>query len=654
MKKFVSLLLAFALLAVFTATGTSVFAEGELTTSSTELTVASGIQCETYDYVISAKTSDHEINANLVDGLLENDRYGKLKGCLAETWEHNDDATVWTFHLRPDVKWMTSDGDEYATLTADDFVTGLRHGAEFDSETAWLLMGIIKGYSDYLKSDFSDEAFEKVGVKAVDELTLEYTLEKPVPYFDTMTTYTVLYPINRQFLESQGEGCKLGAPDKENCKFGSLQFDSILYNGGYFLTVNDAKSKIQFEKNEDYWDADNVFMETVTYIYDNGEDPYSTIKGFEQGVYPQAALRASWEDYDKYLEKYKDNVYYTLPNNYTFGVIFNFNRQTWNETNYADDEELRANTHEAILNENFRKALRAAMDKKARLAINSPEELAQQTLRNIDNFPGAGTQSDGTMYFQEVEKQYNALTGETRNLQDGNDAFYSPEDAKAYIEKAKEEGVKFPIHLDLLVYETSDTLVKMAQSFKKSVADNTDGQIIIELVLRDPETVEAIAYRNTDPAKMDYDISTFTGWGPDYGDPKSFVDTWSPTTGYYMASIGLGTVDENDQVEDKEIKEKVGLMEYEELYRAADEITNDNDARYQAFAKADAKLIEKCFYIPTQMQGRGQVVSKYVPFSGLYGDYGVSSLKFKGIRLQDTIVTTAEHDAAEKDWYAHK
>lgn len=651
MKKTLSLILAcLMLVSVFAGVAKA----EELTTSSTELTVASGTQVETYDYVCTAKTSDHEINANLVDGLLENDRFGNLVPCLAESFEANEDATVWTFHLKPDIPWVTINGEEYATLTAEDFVTGLRHGAEFGSEVSWLLMGVIEGYSEYLESDFSDEAFEKVGVKALDELTLQYTLEKSTPFFDTMTTYTVLYPINKYFLESMGDGCVLGSPDSENCEFGLVNSDSILYNGGYFVTVNDAKSKIQLEKNEDYWDAENVFLETVTYIYDEGEDPYSIIKGFEQGIYPQAGLRTTWEDYDKYLEKYKDYAYFTLPNSVTFGIVFNFDRQTFEETNYAEDEELRANTHEAILNENFRKALRAAVDNKAKLEVNNPELLAAATLRNINNFPGAGTQSDGTMYFDLVMDAYEEFTGERVDLSDGQDPFYNPEEAMAYIAKAEEEGVKFPIHLDILVPETSDTLVKQAQSFKKSIEDSTEGKIIIELVMRQMEVVQDIAYRNTDPAKMDYDISTFTGWGPDYGDPKSFVDIWSPTTGYYMEACGLGTTDKDGNILKEDIKELVGMMEYEKLYREADAITEDMDARYAAFAKADAKLIEKCFFIPTQQQARGQVVSTYVPFSGPYSDYGASNLKFKGLRLQEEIVTVEQREAAMEEWLAGK
>ncbi|MDO4778101.1 MAG: ABC transporter substrate-binding protein [Tissierellia bacterium] len=630
----------------------------------TEYTEPTSREVQTMDYVVTALASDHEINANLVDGLLENDRFGKLVGALASEWKANEDKTVWTFELRPGVKWVTNAGEEYDEVKAEDFVTGVRHGAEFKSGTSWLLQGVIDGYSEYLKSDFSDEAWAKVGVKAIEKdgkQFVEFTMQKdekgkgiPVPYFDSMTTYAVLYPINKTFLESRGEGCKLGKPNKETCKFGTIELDSILYNGAYILTTNDSQSKAVLTKNEAYWDAANVHMKTITRIYDAGKDPYSVIKGFENGTYPAAGLSTTWEDYAQYLEKYKNNATYTLPNNTTFGIVFNYGREKFDVTKYAGDEALRENTRKAVLNENFRKAVRAAYDRVAALSIGAPEELAKQSLRNINNFPAAGTQSNGTKYFDEVTAVYNAATGEKRNLNDGQDTFLNKEEALAYIEKAKAEGIKFPVHLDIIINETAQTLLKRGQSLKKSIEENTNGQIIIELNLKPQKDIEALVYTNNDPKAMDYDISTFTGWGPDYVDPKSFVDIYSPTTGYYMASLGLGTVDKDGKVADLEIKEKLGLMEYEKLYREADKITTDLDARYKAFAKADAYLLQRAIFVPTSQQTRSQRITKVVPFSKVYSDAGMTEYKYKGLKLQDELVTVEQYNKAYEEWQANR
>ena len=607
-------------------------------------------ELQSMDYVVSAKTEDHEYNANFVDGLLENDTYGNLKDCIAESYEQSEDGLKWTFHLKKGVMWVTADGEEYDEVKAEDFVTGLRHGAEFNSETGWLLEGVIAGYTDYYEGeDYSDAAWEKVGIKAVDDYTLEFTLEAPAPYFPSMTCYAVLYPINKTFLEGKGAGCKLGSPDLEACEFGVVQPDSILYNGGFLLESNDLKSSTVLVKNQAYWDAENVHLDSVKRIYDDGSDPYSVIRGFEAGTYAASPISPLWEDFDAYMSKYDGYVNASLPDHSTFGVVFNMNRQVFDQSNYCEgDPAANENTHKAILNENFRKALRAAYDVKAYNMVTSPESIALSMIRNINNDSNIVRTSDGRAYGELVNEAYNAATDTPADLSDGQYAWLNKEEALKYIEAAKADGIEFPVHLDMLVDETSKARSDRGRSMKDSIEANTDGQIIIELVMRDSDTVTNIAYRNNDPAAMDYDISTFTGWGPDYADPKTFVDIYSPVTGYYMKAMGL----ENglEGAADEEIKRAVGLAEYEELYKAADAIVDDMDARYEAFAKADAELVETAFYIPTSTNTRSVRVSHVVPFTRYYSVCGMTEYKYKGLQLQEDIVTSADYDAAYEKW----
>ena len=607
-------------------------------------------ELQSMDYVVSAKTEDHEYNANFVDGLLENDTYGNLKDCIAESYEQSEDGLKWTFHLKKGVMWVTADGEEYDEVKAEDFVTGLRHGAEFNSETGWLLEGVIAGYTDYYEGeDYSDAAWEKVGIKAVDDYTLEFTLEAPAPYFPSMTCYAVLYPINKTFLEGKGAGCKLGSPDLEACEFGVVQPDSILYNGGFLLESNDLKSSTVLVKNQAYWDAENVHLDSVKRIYDDGSDPYSVIRGFEAGTYAASPISPLWEDFDAYMSKYDGYVNASLPDHSTFGVVFNMNRQVFDQSNYCEgDPAANENTHKAILNENFRKALRAAYDVKAYNMVTSPESIALSMIRNINNDSNIVRTSDGRAYGELVNEAYNAATDTPADLSDGQYAWLNKEEALKYIEAAKADGIEFPVHLDMLVDETSKARSDRGRSMKDSIEANTDGQIIIELVMRDSDTVTNIAYRNNDPAAMDYDISTFTGWGPDYADPKTFVDIYSPVTGYYMKAMGL----ENglEGAADEEIKRAVGLAEYEELYKAADAIVDDMDARYEAFAKADAELVESAFYIPTSTNTRSVRVSHVVPFTRYYSVCGMTEYKYKGLQLQEDIVTSADYDAAYEKW----
>ena len=605
------------------------------------------------DYLVTALASDHQYNVNFVDGLVICDRYGAYQPAVAESWTANEDATVWTFKLKKGVKWVTAAGDEYGEVTAEDFVTGLRHAAEFQSGTAYVVSS-VEGFSDYMSAgDYSDDAWAKVGVKAVDDYTVEYTLNAPTPYFYTQVEYTVFYPVNKTFLESKGDGCKLGTPDTNSCTFGQATPDSILYNGAYILSSFDVKSQTVMVKNPAYYAADEVYLEKVTVIYDEGSDPYEMIRSFEQNVYAYAGLSTQWGDevFNQMMAKYDGYVNPTLSNYYAFGIVFNFNRVTYENTAHADDAD-KENTKAAIRNENFRLAMKSAFDAQAYLEVSAPTEIAKATLRNINGVPNLVSTSDGTLYGTLVEDAYEEITGTRVSLADGQWPWLSKENALAYIEAAKADGITFPVHVDMLVIETSDRLTKQGLSFKQSIEENTDGQIIVDLIMRDQDTVQNIAYYSESWDEADYDISTFTGWGPDYVDPKSFVEIYSPVDGYYMHSCGLtdkGATQSDDFGADDELKTQLGFYEYEDLYRAADAITDDLDARYKAFAKADAYLLAHGLYIPTSMQTRSARVSHIVPFSAPYSS-GVSQYKYRGVQLQEDVVTTEQYQAAMAAW----
>ena len=605
------------------------------------------------DYLVTALASDHQYNVNFVDGLVICDSYGAYQPAVAESWSSNEDATVWTFKLKKGVKWVTAAGDEYGEVTAEDFVTGLRHAAEFQSGTAYVVSS-VEGFSDYMSAgDYSDEAWAKVGVKAVDDYTVEYTLNAPTPYFYTQVEYTVFYPVNKTFLESKGDGCKLGTPDTNSCTFGQATPDSILYNGAYILSSFDVKSQTVMVKNPAYYAADEVYLEKVTVIYDEGSDPYEMIRSFEQNVYAYAGLSTQWGDevFNEMMAKYDGYVNPTLSNYYAFGIVFNYNRVTYENTAHTDDAD-KENTKAAIRNENFRLAMKSAFDAQAYLEVSAPTEIAKATLRNINGVPNLVSTSDGTLYGTLVEDAYEEITGTRVSLADGQWPWLSKENALAYIEAAKADGITFPVHVDMLVIETSDRLTKQGLSFKQSIEENTDGQIIVDLIMRDQDTVQNIAYYSESWDEADYDISTFTGWGPDYVDPKSFVEIYSPVDGYYMHSCGLtdkGATQSDDFGADDELKTQLGFYEYEDLYRAADAITDDLDARYKAFAKADAYLLAHGLYIPTSMQTRSARVSHIVPFSAPYSS-GVSQYKYRGVQLQEDVVTTEQYQAAMAAW----
>lgn len=644
MKKLVASLMVVAMMLTACATGNQ--KDGSNSNFNTEaITMSEDFELQKLDYVVSDKTSDLRFAGNCVNTLLENDRIGKLVPSLAKEWSSNNDKTVWTFKLREGVKWYTNTAEEYPKeVTSEDFVTALRHAADFKSNTAWLLNDLLKNYKEYSNSKLTDEDWNKVGIKTPDKYTVVYELTKPAPYFATMTTYLLFAPVQKDFLESRGEGCKLGNPDPKKCDFGTANNDSILYCGPYILTKHQAKSEIELVKNDNYWDKENVHIASMKTIYVDGSDQYEAIRGFEAGIYPGAGLIAAWKDYDVYLEKYKKYAFLSDPNATTFGTLFNMNRKKFEHTNYAKDETLRKNTRAAVLNENFRKAYRAAFDAVAWLGSNAPEVVAKAQIRNINNFPDAGTSKNGT-YFELVEKAYADLTGEHVKLDDGQYPWLNKEKALAYIEAAKKDGIVFPIHLDIPVADSRKDLVNKANSIAQSVKENTNGQIVVEPVLMDRDSLSKVAYQLSTAEDADYDISTFSGWNPDFADPKSFCDIFDAETGPYMKNMGLGEKDK-----DKDIKEKIGLTEYTKLIRAADAINTDLDARYEAYAKADAFLIDKGFFLPNSQQTRGMGVSRFIPYQRVYSPYGISSVSYKGAKLQATPVTAEARMKAYEAW----
>jgi oligopeptide transport system substrate-binding protein len=474
----------------------------------------------------------------------------------------------------------------------------------------------------------------------------------------------IMYPVNKEFLESKGTGCKLGTPDVNNCSFGDGNVDSILYNGPFILTTNDSKSKIEMKKNANYWDKGNVFVDTVTLVYDDGSDSYSIMKGFENGTYSLAGLNNAWTDIADYQAKYEGKITESMTNAYAFGMNLNMYRQQYTK-GWTTDEKLanangeRENTQAAIQNANFRNALIHALDRVAYLSQSVTEKVATDMLRNFNGVPELVSTSDGKSYGQLVTAAYDKMTGTTIDLADAQDPFLSKDQALACIEAAKADGIKFPVTLDMpYIGDGSDIYKNRAASMAKSISDNTNGQIIINAISKPREDVMNVCFYNENAATCDYDINTAGGWGPDFADPKTFADIYSAKDGYYMTVLGLyGTKTDAYKQQPADVQkgndaalEASGLNEYTAMIEKADAIKDDLDARYAAYAEADAYLIAKGLFIPMQMQTRGLRVSKVVPFTMAYSVAGVGGNKYKYMKVQEEIVTEAEYNKAMEAW----
>ncbi|WP_373899051.1 peptide ABC transporter substrate-binding protein [Haloimpatiens sp. FM7315] len=168
-----------------------------------------------------------------------------IKPAGAEKWEHNDEGTVWTFHLR-DYNW--SDGKK---VTAKDFVYSLKRtlAPETGSSYAFLLSP-IKGADEYNAGKGSADA---VGVKAVDDNTLEFTLKQPCPYFLDLTYFKLFLPLRQDIVEKHGE------------KYGTEAETLEVYCGPFVMKSWTHQSEVVLEKNEKYWDKDSVKLQKATF-----------------------------------------------------------------------------------------------------------------------------------------------------------------------------------------------------------------------------------------------------------------------------------------------------------------------------------------------------------------------------------------------------
>ncbi|EOK17815.1 hypothetical protein WQ1_00041 [Enterococcus faecium EnGen0371] len=603
---------------------------------------------ETLDYTFSSRKTNSDHYTNFVEGLLENDQYGNLKGDMAKSWEVSDDGLTYTYHLRKGVPWVDSEGNEYgADVTANDFVTGLKHAVDVQSETLYIVADSIKGLSDYIDGKTND--FSTVGVKAVDDYTLQYTLNKPEPFWNSKTTYGILYPINEEFLKSKGKD------------FGKPTPDSILYNGPFILANNTAKSVIEYTKNESYWDPKNVHLDTVKWTYNDGSDPDGLFKSYENGELSAARVYPNSPGYKDVTKAYPDGVTWSETDASTYNLTFNFNRGTFDATSKTTDKE-KEDTHNAILDRNFRLAVLFGFDKKSYNAQNVGEEGANKSLRNT-MIPADFVEINDKPYGDTVASKLKALDSDAFgdvDLSDGQDGYYNADKAKDYVEKAKTEleakGVQFPIHLDMPVEETSEVSVNMAKSLKKSVEDSLGSDnVVVDIHLLNDNKYLAATYQATTGQAGDFDITNASGWGPDYTDPSSYLNIYDSCKGDMIHTLGLeasAIVQGTDP--SAAAKKAINLSEYDTLLDKAAAITDDLDARYTAYADAEAWLLDNALQVPIYAYGGTPRVTNVVPFSKPFAWTGIATNKLKYIEVQSDIVTTKQYDKAKKAWETKK
>lgn len=604
---------------------------------------------KTYNYVYSSDPSSlnylaenrattNDIVTNLVDGLMENDQYGNYVPSLAEDWSVSQDGLTYTYKLRKDAKWYTSEGEEYAPVTAQDFVTGLKYAADKKSEALYLVQDSVAGLDDYINGKTTD--FSTVGVKAIDDQTVQYTLTRPESYWNSKTTSTILFPVNADFLKSKGDD------------FGKVDPSSILYNGPFLMKSFVSKSVIEFKKNPNYWDEKNVFVDDVKLAYYDGSDQDALARNFVEGVYSYARLYPNSSSFEGIKEKNKDNIIYSMQNATSYYLNFNLDRKSYNFTSKSSDIEKKS-TQEAVLNKNFRQAFNYAYNRTAYGAQSQGEDGATKIIRNLvvpPTFVSINGKDFGDVVSEKMVNYGQEWQG--INFADAQDPYYNPDKAKAKFAEAKKEleakGVQFPIHLDVTVDQSAKKGVLEASSLKQSIESVLGAEnVVIDIQQLSTDDYDNSGYLAQTAAQKDFDIYN-GGWSADYLDPSSYLDILNVNNGGMLQNLGLEPGEANDKAK------AVGLDVYTQMLEEANK-EQELVKRYEKYADIQAWLVDSALAIPNVSKGGTPVLRKTVPFSSPYslaGNKGVESYKY--LKVQDKTVTKDEYEKAKEKWLKEK
>ena len=542
---------------------------------------------ETWDVIATSYTSDSYFIACTYAGLLEYDAKNIQQPGMALSYDVSDDGTVYTFHLRDGVYWVDQQGRQLDQVTANDWVTSMMHVADNNDALGYLMTTSdgcgIKNYDAYINGECT---FDEVGVKAIDDLTLEYTLEQKFPPFASMMGYGCFAPLNYNFYKSQGGTFGAEGDDYTDGNYGKTPAN-IAYCGPYLVTNYTAQNIWSFAANPSYWNADKVNVHNVNFYYWDGTDvlrPYNeAVAGILNGCsFNSSSLVLAQQDIPNgETETYFDLYHYTTTNSATCYVAWlnlnratfaNFNDPTQGVSPKANDTEAQARTRDAMNNHHFRMALAYAFDRGAYNAQSVGEDLKFARLKNsyapgdfytflndvtVDINGTATTFPAGSRYGEVMQAQ---LTADGYPIKvwdpsadggagsgDGFDGWYNVSQAKAELEAAIAElaqiGVEVsaenPIYIDSFYLTTSETNTNTKQAYKQSIENALEGKVIVNLVgYEDSNVMQYAYYRNSLGSEANFDISHNSGWGPDYGDPQTFLDTIQQY-GYMTKNLGI-------------------------------------------------------------------------------------------------------------------
>ena len=599
------------------------------------ITKAATRELETFNILYSQRAEDSENLCNLVDSLLESNPAGELVPCIAETWDSQDGGKTWTFHLRDNVKWVDINGNEKAATTSEDFATGLEWVLNFyknDSSNTSMPLEMIEGaneYYEWTKTLSEDEAMaltagegskfrEMVKMETPDEYTVTYTCTAPMPYFPSVATYSCLYPM------AQGMIDELGGP--ANVK--SMNNENMWYNGPYTMTTYTQGNEKIYTKNPMYWDQDCHLFDTVTFkMVESGDLTWQYWENEEVDYAPLGEARLN--EINKEDNKWHDYLVPDVQSKYSYQWHWNFNK---NKEDGTPDE----NWNKAVANTSFRRAFYYGfnmVDYWKRTNALTPMVIEN----NFYTMKGLCFASDGTDYTELVRKEMGLPmeNGETPVRLD-------KEKFEQYKKQAMEElsaiGVTFPVHIDHYISGSNQTALDSANVLKQTISNSMGDDFV---VLDIKTYVQSIRKEVVTPHLHSW---VNNGWGADYADPQNYLgqETYGGDNAYYSANYSY--INEITEPKDYQVELVDIYKEYTKMVEEANAITDDMDARYAAYAKAEAYMLDNVLVMPSNYS-IGWCLSKINNETRMFAKFGGVNEKIKNWQTQSTPYTTEEMKA---------
>lgn len=622
MKKYLSFVLALVL--VLTSIAFTASAD-EIKDLRAYETIAR--EMETWCYHYSQAAVDLNVLSNFYDHLLTNDANGALVPCVAKEWSSPDGGQTWIFKLNEGVTWVDYQGNYKADCTAQDWITGLEwvlnYGKNQAANTS-MPIEMIKGAGDYYaytkelgeeeaKKLGTEKFLEMVGLEAPDDYTLIYHCVDKLSYFPSVACYNCLAPLSAKLIEEIGVDGYFGA-----------DYTTMWYNGPYTCSEYIYQNEKVLSKNEAYWNKDNVkLFDTVTIKMVESADV--AFQWFSAGDLDYIDLNQANLStiYNNEGNEFHGNLVEARPTKYSYQMHFCWDKK--NEDGSAD-----TNWNTAIANENFRLALYYGLDITDYLArTNFIHPLSCQNFCYTAN--AVSVNSEG--------KDYTQMVRDELGLQYDSEKFARADAAKAaeYKAKAIEEltaaGVELPVKMTHYIMGSNQTAKDSADTLAQIISDCLGDDLVV-LEIR-----TYVSKLNTEVRDPQLASIYINGWGADFADPVNFLgqETYGDDNAYYSKAYSKI----NNATDEKLI---ATYKEFTDMVNTAKAITDDLDARYAAFAKAEAFWIQHALTIPWSYEVTWKVTS-INEYSKIYTAYGNQSERYVNWETNSDLYTTEDYEA---------